>query len=55
MTALQFATAVVGLFSDTLAAVMNIPALSFFLLFMLFCVAYAVFRYLFNVSKTGVQ
>ena len=55
MAALQFLTAVVGLFSDTLAAVMEIPILSFFLHFLLFAVIYALIRYLYYTTKSGVR
>jgi hypothetical protein len=55
MTALQFVTAALGLFSDTLAAVMHIPMLSFFLSFMVFAVVYGLFRYLYSATKAGIR
>ena len=55
MTAIQFIDAVLGLFSGTLAAMMDIPVFVFFLAFMLLGLVYALFRYVLYVSKTGVN
>lgn len=53
-SALQFLKDVIRLFSDTLSEIMRVPIFGFFLAFSLLAVAYALVRYVYYVSKSGV-
>ncbi len=55
MGVVQFVGEVAGLFSATLEAMLAVPVLAFFLAVGVLAVVYALARYLYFVSQTGVK